>query len=279
MAGEARTQAFVLASATVMIGEMAAIYDLNPTANSIGLVKNFQCSASPTYVDLTQGVKGSIVDSVMTNNQVKASMEVYEYTSANLAYGLGLDGTMLTTTGVGYPTTAALIGSTAMPVFEITFSSPTDVSGQFVIGEWLMIQDPLFPDHAHYGKITAAGTGVANTSPSTGYTISVPIQGQGLKDGNNFPTGSTVQLVNAIDVGSKDNQPYLSAKVTAVLPNNSPLTILFPKIRVIKGFSLTFSTDKFTDLPYEFQPYDVLPGDPLYADFVNRGSARLLSTN
>ena len=41
MAGEAKTDSFMLGAATVMIGAMADLYDLNPTDHSIGLVKNF----------------------------------------------------------------------------------------------------------------------------------------------------------------------------------------------------------------------------------------------
>ena len=275
MAGEARTQAFVLSSATVMIGQMSQLYDLNPAVNSIGLVKNFQASATPTYVDLTQGSKGNIIDSVMTNNQVKASMEVYEYTAANLAYGLGLDGSLLVAPTGDYPCDTALIGSTTTPVYSATFDAATDVSAAFPQGAWVMIQDINFPDHVHYAKLTAATTAATNGSV---HTHTLTFQGQGLKSGNNFPIGSRIGVVNVVDVGSKDNQPYLAAKVTAILPNdNQPVTMLFPKIRVTKGFSISFSSDKFTDLPFEFQPYDVLPSDPFYADFVNRGSARILT--
>jgi hypothetical protein len=92
MSGDAKTQAFALGTATVMIGPQANLYDLHPSMHSIGLVKNFQISSDPSYQRLTQGVKNTTVMSVLTSNQVRASMEVYEHTIKNLNYGLGLDG-------------------------------------------------------------------------------------------------------------------------------------------------------------------------------------------
>jgi len=107
MAGEAKTNAFMLGSATVMLGPQADLFTLAPSTHSIGLVKNFTTSSEPQYTDLTQGVKNTIVYSVMTSNRIRAQMEVYEYTSKNIAYALGLNGSALTAISASTTTTAA----------------------------------------------------------------------------------------------------------------------------------------------------------------------------
>jgi hypothetical protein len=93
MAGEAKTNNFMLGTATVMLGPMDDVFDLTPANHSIGLVKNFQLQSQPTFADLTQGIKNTQVYSVHTGNDVRASMEVYEFTAQNLSYALGLAAT------------------------------------------------------------------------------------------------------------------------------------------------------------------------------------------
>ena len=77
MAGEAKTNAFMLGTATVMLGAQADLFDLNPTEHSIGLVKNFNLQVDQTYTELTQGVQNQIVFSVRTGNKVMNTMEAY----------------------------------------------------------------------------------------------------------------------------------------------------------------------------------------------------------
>ena len=91
-AGTARSEAFNLGAATVMIGPKDQVFDFTPEKNSIGLVKNFTFSSSDTYLDLTQGIRNTVVYSVKTGSELTCSMEVYEYTAKNLKYSLGLEG-------------------------------------------------------------------------------------------------------------------------------------------------------------------------------------------
>ena len=75
-AGSAKTEKFNLGAATVMIGPKDQVLDFTPEKNSIGLVKNFTFSANDTYLDLTQGVRNTVVYSVKTGSEITASMEV-----------------------------------------------------------------------------------------------------------------------------------------------------------------------------------------------------------
>lgn len=283
MAGEAKTNAFVLASATVMIGPVASLYDLTPTANSLGLVKNVQCSQTPTYVDLTQGAKNTIVESVLTNNVTKINFEVFEYTSSNLAYGLGLEGYNLTSpTSQGpFLLSTALTGSTMSPVDTLTFTYSADVSGQFLQGGWIAIQELNgLNDHVHPAMLTANATVTSTgTAPNMVYTHTLTFANQGLKTGNNFPVGSAVMPVQNMAIGTKNEQPFHSAKITAVLPsNNQPMTMFFPKVKIIKGFSVSFDSSAFGNMPFELQPFELLPTDPFYANFIGQGVGTLFAS-
>ncbi|HQT79055.1 MAG TPA: hypothetical protein PLD10_18535, partial [Rhodopila sp.] len=272
---EARTNSFVLSAATVMVGPVASLFDLTPASNSLGLVKDVVISSTPTFADLTQGAKGTIVASVKTANPVKASFTVYEYTSQNLAYGLGLDGYSLTAPQAGWTLSTAMTGNTATPATTVTFTSPTDVSPSLVAGTWVMLQGvDSTMDHVHYAQLASNAT----VSGTGSYTITLTLV-QGLKTGNNFAIGDRIAQVNAIDVGSLADEPLYGAKIVATLPGASePLSILFPKVKIIRGFSMSFSTEKFTDLPFEFQPYQVVSTDPFYSIFQGR-VARMFTTN
>jgi hypothetical protein len=257
-----------------MIGPQNALWDLRPDQHSIGLVKNFQVSSEPTYVDLTQGAKGTTVYSVMTSNPVRAQMEVYEYSAKNLAYGLGLDGSALAPAGSVYNTAAAVQGN-ATPVTTITFISATNVATDFPVGAWVMIQDVTIPDVVHYAQLTLA-TATTGTAPTITHTLT--FANHGLKDGYNFPAGSRVQVVNRVDVGSPAEQPFFAAKVLAVMPEaNKPVALMFPKIRITRGFSMSFTTENFANLPYQFTPFDLLPQDPFYSTFRDKGGATLMT--
>jgi hypothetical protein len=268
----------VLAAATVMIGPQASLYDLTPSANSLGLVKNVQCSQTPTFVDLTQGAKNTRVASVLTNNVSKINFEVFEYTASNLAYGLGLEGYGINSpTSLGpFLTATSLTGSTVTPVTTLTFSFTSDVSAQFPINSWVSIQELNgLNDHVHSVQLTAAAT-VTGAGP---YIITLNFANQGLKLGNNFPAGSAVYPVVNLALGTKVEQPYHSCKITAVLPGNSmPMTMLFPKVKIIKGFSVSFDSSTFGNMPFEFEPFELMSSDPFYSTFLGQGCGALLSS-
>lgn len=249
MAGEAKTNSFMLGSATVMLGPQADLFTLAPSTHAIGLVKNFTIQNEPQYTDLTQGVKNQIVYSVMTSNRVTAQMEVYEYTSKNIAYALGLNGNALapisgsTTVGTAYATGVVL--------------NVTSASG-FQAGDWIMIQNGT-DDVVFYRRIVSISTNALTLNSAI--PIAIPIT----------PTNTSfVQKVNPIDVGSQLDQPFLSAKIVGTLADGTEIGLLIPKIRITAGFTLGFTTDNFGNLPMEFTCYDLTASDPNYSEFSNK---------
>ena len=65
-----------------------------------------------------------------------------------------------------------------------------------------------------------------------------------------------------------------------ILPeDNEPVTLIFPKLRIQKGFSLAFTTNQYANMPYEFTPFDLVPADVHYDTFKNIGCAMMLGGN
>lgn len=247
MAGTAKTNDFMLGTATVMIGTPEQLHDLNPTEHSIGLVKNFSITSEPGYTELTQGVKNTIVASVMTSNPVRCSMEAYEFTAKNLSYALGIDGAedveaFTTTTTVATPVDGD--ASPAVSVLAVTLATG------IIAGDTIMIvagED----DHVVIRKVVS----VASNNITVNHALP------------DIGAGAVVRKVNVIDVGSKDDQPYYAAKIAGILASGEKVVIEIPKLRIVRGFNMAFATDNFGNLPIEFTVYDLVSTDTLFGEF------------
>lgn len=263
MAGEAKTTNFMLGTASVLIGPMASAWNLIPSTHAVGLVKNFTITAEPGYTELRQGVKNSLAHSIMTSNTVKAQMEVYEYTGANLSYSLGLDGSGVTAQTVSN-NTSALTTTSNSTVF--TFATAGEANA-FNVGDYVIIQNGS-DDQAWVRTVSAKSI----VGP---YTITVS---NALPNVAAFPIGTNVRKVSAIDIGSKTDQPFFSAQILGNLADGSEVRLILPKIRITNGFTLAFVTDNYGNLPLEFTVYDLVSSDALYNDFTNK-QALLLTRN
>jgi hypothetical protein len=251
MAGTALTTRFMMDTATLMLGPMASLYDLLPSTNSVGLVKNVTVSSEPTFADLMQGSPQSTVFSKKTGEAVKCASEVFEYTVQNIGYALGLDGSTFTTKVHAPYTLASPLtgGETIVPL--------TSISG-LVTGDTVMLVDASADDRALVRTITATdGTGVT-------FTANHAITGA-------WSTANTkIYEVNAVPVGSTITQPFLSCKIAGQLADGTPLVVLLAKVRITKGFSMAFNSEQFQNMPFEMEVLDLVPTDTFYADFPNR---------
>lgn len=248
MAGFAKTTNFMLNSATVMLGPMEDLWDLNPEDHSIGLVKNFTLTQEPEYRELTQGQKGTIVYSVMVSNPVRASMEVYEYTAQNIAYGLGL----ANATTVG-PKTVTTNTSSAVPASPGTAILPVDSAVGLAQGDTIMIEVDTIDNFVIRRIVSIGGSNL---------TLN-----QGLPA---VPDNAKVTLVNRLQGGSKDEQPFYAAKIAGKTVDGDPMVLFLPKVRIVQGFNLSFVTDDYGNMPFELTAYDLVTTDPMYNDFKNQ---------
>jgi len=257
MAGEARSQAFMLGTATVMLGEPADLFSLTPAANSIGLVKNFSLSADSGYTELTQGVRNQIVFSVKTSNKIMATMEAYEYTTANLTYALGLEGYAA---GAAVTTSTTIAAGSTVSVINVLSAAAAGLTN----GDYITIQTGA-QDNVLVRKITNISTNAV--------TLDVDLPA--------VPTtGATVKKVNVVPIGSKTDDAILSAYIVGTIADGTEVAILLPKIRVTKGFNMAFNSGDFQNMPLEFTVYDLIQGDEHYDRFAEYGdcSAMLLTS-
>ena len=258
MAGLAKTTRFMIGAATLMLGSQSSLYNLKPSTNSIGLVKNVTMSSDPVFTNLTQGPTNSLVYSMLTGNPVKISAEVFEYTAQNLAYGLCLDGTGIAAQTITTTTTAIIDGSPT-PTGNVTVAS----SAGMVAGTTYIMIDAsggTADDDIIVRKVLTVtdGTHIVVTP-----LIAVDVA-----------SGAVVTVVNAVDVGSTaaNSNPFLSAKVVGQLADGTSAVILFPKVRVTKGFTMAFNAEQYGNLPFEIEVYDLVPADTFYSDFPNSKS-------
>lgn len=260
MAGTANTTDFVIGSATVMLGQFGKSRELVPASHSIGLVKNFTLSADAQYTTLTQGRTNSIVHSSLTQNTLRATMEVYEATAQNLTYGLGLDGSTIVkktaTSTVDGPVTGD--GSTTT-----TFDVALGDGSKFSPGDYVLI-DNDGDDNVVVRRVTSVSTD----------TITVD---KAFAVGQNLVDGATVKVVNAIRAGQQSEQPYLSAFVVGKLANDEQVGLLIPKVRIERGFQIAFNDQDYGNLPFELAVYDLVSTDSEYA-WYNGASVKVLRT-
>lgn len=260
MAGNAKTESFMLSDATVMLGPVDKLWEMTPETHSVGLVKNFTATSDPAYTELTQGVKNTTVYSVMTSNPVKATAEVYEYTAANLAYGLGLNGASLTPK-TGSTTVATAIAAPAPPAVTATAVVVADTAN-FTVGDYAFFYYGA-DDQVAVRRITAVDAGTDTLTVNVGFAHAIPL-------------GTVVKAVQVIGIGSKENQPFLGCKVVGKLANGETVILLYPKVRIVKGFELAFKTDNFGFMPWELTVYDLVSTDANYALTQAQGQSNAL---
>lgn len=274
MAGEARSIDFLVGTATIMLGLPADLRDFRPETHSIGLVKNVKLMAEATYIELTQGIRNSVVHSVKTGEPVRASAEVYEFNASNWSYALGFSGYNVGIPALNAGTATITTVETLVPSGGIL--APADVTGyddftlstvtNFAVGDYVLIQvgynDVVVPRRI----TTIAGSVI---------TVDAPIKNVA------FPAGVTVNKCLVVPVGRKSEQPFLAAKIVGNMADGREIAIEIPKLRITKGFDVTFQTSDYANMPFEFTVYDQIPADVQYARFQEQfdGASAVVYTN
>lgn len=258
MAGDAITSQFNIGVATVMVGPMGEVEKLTPEQHSIGLTKAVSLTSETTEVTLTHGLRNRTVDSQVTGVESTISMEVYEYTAANIAYAAQLDGSKFVT-GKTLSLTSAITGGDSAT--SVVVASEEDLSTQVTEGSTILLQAT---GAKKYDKVLAAKVSSASyVDGSLTITLADPIP-----TGWSFAIGDAVHMVSVIPVGADTPQPYLGVKIVGILPNgNEPVTIIIPKAKITSGMTLGFNTDAYGNMPFEITPYDLTTDDELYGKY------------
>ena len=253
MAGEAKTNAFMLGTATVMLGDREDLFDFTPANHSIGLVKNFNLTVDQSYTDLGQGLTNQTVFSVKTGSKIMATMEAYEYTGKNLTYALGMEGF---SAGVAITASSSIIGTPSPTATGFTMSGA--LAG-LAVGDYIKIQTGN-NDQVLVRKVaTITGAALTFVDPLP----AIPAE------------GATVSKMNVIPLGSSTacEDTFVAAKIVGTLADCSEVVLLLPKVKVTKGFNMAFNSNDFQNLPLELTVYDLLADDDHYAAFAEFGNA------
>lgn len=250
--GTAKTTKFQFSTATLCIAPMAEQKAINPLKHSVGLVKNVKVDSTPSKVDLTQGVMNDVVATVTNGMAITGSGEVYEYTAQNFAYGLSQDPTGLVTMADPIPVGA--------PVAAGATSVSADITGA-AVGDWIYIQEAL-DDQIHIARLSAVAGG---TLTFTAYPVPT---------GMSFSANARVGKLNKLDADpAKANNNYAVRVIGVSVDKSTPITLHFPKCRITRGFSMGFSSENFSNMPFEWTPMVPVPTDPGYtADFAQKMS-------
>jgi len=248
MAGEAKSIDFLVGTATIMLGAQADLRDFRPESHSIGLVKNVKLMAEASYIELTQGIRNSVVHSIKTGEPVRASCEVYEFNAANWTYALGFSGYNVVNTEFETTVTTLVPSSpTGLDTFDVVATTG------YTVGDYVMVQvgydDTVIPR-----KIVAKTTSTVQ--------FDAPIKNVAV------PVGAKIRRCLVVPVGRKSEQPFLAAKIVGTMADNREIAIEIPKLRITKGFDIVFQTSDYANMAFEFTVYDQVPTvDPQYTRF------------
>lgn len=245
--------AFMLSSATLMLCPYGStpVFDLVPATHSVGMAKEIAINVESGSIDLMNGVAQALVDSRKTNVNGSITGSVYEYTAQNFLYAQGISGTPVQirrgvlTGNVAAAATSASLNSSPIP--GDTASAITGLA-DIPSGSTIIFQDAANPDRVFPTKTTAATTGTGPYSITFSGNYAMPA-------GVAFVTGDYVWVVSEVGVADTSQDNLVSAKIVGTLANfNRPIVCVFPKVRVVKGFQLSFTETEYGAMPWEMRP-------------------------
>jgi hypothetical protein len=249
---DVKNPSFLIGNATVMLAPQSVdVFSLNPVDHSVGMVKAVNIGVDSDTIELRNGIQQALVDSQKSNVRMTATFEGYEFTAANLYRALGLAQNATVQRRRGRLTAAMAAGATTAsvesnPIPGDTNSAITAIAN-IPAGSTILLQRANQPDYVYPARTVGAATG------SAPYSVTIAA----LPTGITFAAGDTVWIVNELDVGSTINQgDYFCMKIAGTLSAyNVPLVVIFPKVKVTKGFTLNFSETDYSNLPFEVSPY------------------------
>lgn len=253
---EAKSQNFMLSQATVMIGAMADLMKLNPNDHSLGVVKNFTLNQDKQSQELTAGRTNQPIFSMVTQNEVRASCEAYEYTAKNMSYGLGLDGYQIQEISGDVATLSVSGVNNNDKTHTLTLTQAASPQA-LANGTMVSIRNPS-THNITLAKVTDVSSLVASNTITVEADVGTDV----------FPSGSVVNVVYVLSLGSTGEEEYYSAKIQGQLADGTWITLLMPKVKMTSSFSAAFSTDNFGNLPFEWKGYKPMASDPFYDLFM-----------
>jgi hypothetical protein len=252
---DVQKSAFSLSSATIMIGKAFTddVFSLTPAANSVGMVSEVAVGLDSQITELLNGVQQVTVDAKRTGVSGSITGNVYEMTAQNFLRATALSSTFTQPVKRGTLSATAAAAAVSLsinsdPIPGETTSAITAV-GDIPLGSTLLLQrvggetDYVFPT-----KSTGVATG---TGP---YTVPIAAP-QAIPTGMSFPAGTRVYVVNAVGVANMDADDLFCVKIAGTLSQfDRPVVYVAPKVRMVRGFQLSFNETSYGSMPWEMKP-------------------------
>lgn len=258
---DVKKNAFMLSSATVMMAKAfeVDVYSLSPLLHSVGMVREVAIPVESSLIELKNGVAQSTVDSKRTNVAGSISFTTFEFTAQNAAYALA-SASAQTAVKRGTLTAAAAAAAVSLSITSNPIpgdaTSGMTVAGDIPLGATILLQTPDGTDYV----FPTESTGIAVL---TSGTFAVPIAGNyAIPAGMSFPIGTNVWILPAIHVANSTYDDMFGVKIVGTLSNyDRPVVFVAPKVKVAKGFNLTFTETDYGGMPFELKPLLMTVGE------------------
>lgn len=257
---DVQKSAFSLSSATIMLGNAFTddVFSLTPDAHSVGMVSEVSIGIDSSITELLNGVQQVAVDAKRTGVAATITGNVFEMTAQNFMRAQAISGTAAQVKR-GVLTAAAAAGATTLtigsdPIPGETGSAIT-VLGDIPAGSTILIQRADGTDFVFPTKTVGAATG---SGPYT-VTISAPYA---IPTGMSFAAGDRVWVVAPVGVGEMNADALYCAKIVGTLSNyDRPVVYVAPKVRMVRGFQLSFNETAYSSMPWEMRPLTLSAGE------------------
>lgn len=245
--------AFMLSSATIMLAPYGGtpVFDLVPSLHSIGMAQEVSVNVESGSIDLLNGVAQALVDSRKTNVNAMISANVREHTAQNFMYSQGISTTPV---GIKRGKLSATAAAAAVSLSVLTDPIPGDASsaitaiGDIPSGSIIIVQSALDRANTFVTKSTAVATGAGPFVVPIAAPYAIPT-------GAGFVTNDSVWIVNQVGIADFSQDNLVAVKIVGTLANfDRPVVAVFPKVRVTKGFQLSFTETEYGGMPWELRP-------------------------
>lgn len=252
---DVQKSAFMLSSATVMVGKAFVddVFSLTPDTHSVGMVSEVAVPVESQLTELLNGVAQSSVDAVRTGVSTMITANVYEMTAQNAMRAHALSGAA-TQVRRGVLSAAAAAGAVSLSVTSDPIpgdaNSAITAIGDIPAGSTILLQRPgSETDYVFSTKTSAAATGVGPYTLPIAAPYVIPA-------GMTFPAGTRVWILQPIAVGNIRADDLFCVKIVGKLSQfDRPVAYFAPKVRMVKGFGLSFNETQHSSMAWEMKPF------------------------
>lgn len=251
---DVQKSAFALSSATIMMGKgfVDDVFSLYPSAHSVGMVSEANIAMESSLQELLNGVAQATVDSKRTNVASTITGNVFEVTAQNMLRATALSGTA-TPVKRGKLSVAAAAGASSLSIVSDPIpgeaTSAITAIADIPAGSTILIQRVNGEQDYVFPTITsAAATGAGPFVVPLDADHQVPAA-------MGFDVGARVWIVQPVPVGDIDADDLFCVKITGTLSNfDRPVTYIAPKVKVVKGFGISFNEKQYSSMAWELKP-------------------------